>query len=55
MTSAQRYDTLETALRLGLPELAESDSVKGSRTAYLKTYAALAARLQPPRTPPASP
>ena len=41
MAAAERLQTLETAARLGLPELAESGDVKATRIAYLKTYSAI--------------
>lgn len=38
MASAEKLQTLENSMRLGMPELSESRGVQAARTDYLKTY-----------------
>ena len=47
MGAAERIQTIDTAMRLGLPELAESTSVQFARTKYLKTYWEIRRRFDP--------
>ena len=51
MGASERIETLELALRLGRPEIAESTSVQLSRTKYLKTYWQIRGQFVPPPTP----
>lgn len=49
MAAGERIQKIEDAMRLGMPEIAESQSLQQARTAYLKAYWKIRNHYCPPK------